>query len=83
MKLARKAFLLASTMTLVASCGTSTSSVRLSGAGASFPAKIYTRWFKDLSNDGGPKLIIKQLVLVLEEKHLLTKQLILVPQMIL
>ena len=22
---------------------------RLSGAGASFPAKIYTRWFKDLS----------------------------------
>ncbi len=56
MKLARKAFLLASTMTLVASCGTSTSSVRLSGAGASFPAKIYTRWFKDLSNDGGPKV---------------------------
>ena len=56
MKLAKKAFLLASTMTLVASCGTSTSSVRLSGAGASFPAKIYTRWFKDLSNDGGPKV---------------------------
>ena len=56
MKLARKAFLLASTMTLVASCGTSTSSLRLSGAGASFPAKIYTRWFKDLSNDGGPKV---------------------------
>ena len=52
MKLAKKAFLLASTMTLVASCGTQTSSVRLSGAGASFPAKIYTRWFKDLSNDG-------------------------------
>ena len=56
MKLAKIAFLLASTMTLVASCGTSTSSVRLSGAGASFPAKIYTRWFKDLSNDGGPKV---------------------------
>ena len=56
MKLAKKAFLLASTMTLVASCGTSTSSMRLSGAGASFPAKIYTRWFKDLSNDGGPKV---------------------------
>ena len=60
MKLAKKAFLLASTMTLVASCGTQSSkefsSVRLSGAGASFPAKIYTRWFKDLANEGGPKV---------------------------
>ncbi len=27
---------------------------RLSGAGASFPAKIYTRWFKDLASEGGP-----------------------------
>ena len=29
---------------------------RLSGAGASFPAKIYTRWFKDLANEGGPRV---------------------------
>ena len=29
---------------------------RLSGAGASFPAKIYTRWFKDLSSEGGPRV---------------------------
>ena len=29
---------------------------RLSGAGASFPAKIYTRWFKDLSESGGPRV---------------------------
>jgi len=52
----KKALLLASTMTLIASCGTSTSSVRLSGAGASFPSKVYTRWFKDLSKEGGPKV---------------------------
>ena len=25
---------------------------RLSGAGASFPAKIYTRWFSDLARSG-------------------------------
>ena len=29
---------------------------RLSGAGASFPAKIYTRWFSDLAKEGGPKV---------------------------
>ena len=29
---------------------------RLSGAGASFPAKIYTRWFYELSKDGGPRV---------------------------
>ena len=61
MRLAKKVFLLASTLTLVASCGTQSSkndfsSVRLSGNGASFPAKIYTRWFKDLANEGGPKV---------------------------
>ena len=61
MRLAKKVFLLASTLTLVASCGAQSSkndfsSVRLSGAGASFPAKIYTRWFKDLADEGGPKV---------------------------
>ena len=30
--------------------------VRLSGAGASFPAKIYTRWFSDLAKEGGPRV---------------------------
>ena len=29
---------------------------RLSGAGASFPSKIYTRWFSDLARSGGPKV---------------------------
>ena len=31
-------------------------SKRLSGAGASFPSKIYTRWFFDLAKDGGPRV---------------------------
>jgi phosphate transport system substrate-binding protein len=63
MKLAKRAFLLASTLTLVASCGNQSSkkevdfsSVRLTGMGASFPSKIYTRWFKDLADEGGPKV---------------------------
>ncbi len=34
----------------------STSKVYLSGAGATFPAKIYTRWFSDLAKSGGPKV---------------------------
>tara|TARA_B100001996_G_scaffold230572_1_gene177845 strand:+ start:568 stop:1536 length:969 start_codon:yes stop_codon:yes gene_type:complete len=29
---------------------------RLSGAGASFPAKIYTRWFSDLAKEGGARV---------------------------
>jgi len=29
---------------------------RLSGAGASFPSKIYTRWFADLASEGGPRV---------------------------
>ena len=40
------------------SCGTSnsTSKTRLSSAGATFPAKIYTRWFSNLAAMGGPKV---------------------------
>ena len=29
---------------------------RLTGAGASFPKNIYTRWFSDLAKSGGPKI---------------------------
>ena len=48
---------------------------RLSGAGASFPAKIYTRWFKDLSElKVAQELTIRQLDLVVEEKHSSTRQ---------
>jgi len=31
-------------------------SKRLSGAGATFPSKIYTRWFFDLARSGGPRV---------------------------
>ncbi len=31
-------------------------SKRLSGLGASFPSKIYTRWFFDLAKSGGPRI---------------------------
>jgi len=31
-------------------------SKRLSGAGASFPWKIYTRWFSDLAKSGVPRV---------------------------
>ncbi len=45
-------------LTGLVSCGSSesTSNLRLSGAGATFPAKIYTRWFSDLAKSGGPKV---------------------------
>mgnify|MGYP007000126964 len=29
---------------------------RLSGAGASFPSKIYTRWFSDVAKSGGARV---------------------------
>ncbi len=31
-------------------------SKRLSGAGATFPSRIYTRWFFDLAKSGGPRV---------------------------
>ncbi|AAQ00619.1 MULTISPECIES: phosphate ABC transporter substrate-binding protein PstS [Prochlorococcus] len=42
----------------ITACGSSdsTSGVRLNGAGASFPAKIYTRWFADQAEEGGPRV---------------------------
>ena len=61
MSFLKKAASIASTgiigATLVA-CGSSdsTSGIRLSGAGASFPSKIYTRWFAALNNEGGPRV---------------------------
>ena len=56
MRFTTKALLLVSTITLVSACGTSTSSIRLSGAGATFPSKIYTRWFSDYAKSGGAKV---------------------------
>ena len=61
MSFAKKAFIFSSvlaTSTGLFACGSSdsTSSGRLSGAGATFPAKVYTRWFSDLAKSGGPKV---------------------------
>ena len=49
-----KKALLSSSLLVLAACGSPT--VRLSGAGASFPSKIYTRWFSDYAKSGGVKV---------------------------
>ena len=55
MNIAKKALVFTSIVAIAA--GTSVSAkTRLSGAGASFPAKIYTRWFFDLAKSGGPRV---------------------------
>ena len=54
MSFAQKALLVFSALGLGA-C-TSASSEKLNGAGASFPAKIYQRWFADLAKAGGPQV---------------------------
>ena len=59
MTFSKKALLLASTLVLgtgITACGSSGTSSKISGAGATFPAKIYTRWFSDLAKSGGPKV---------------------------
>ena len=60
MNIAKKALVFTSVVAIAAGtsvAGTSVSArTRLSGAGASFPAKIYTRWFKDLATSGGPRV---------------------------
>ena len=42
----------------IVGCGSteSNSRIRLSGAGATFPSKIYTRWFADLADEEGPRV---------------------------
>ena len=55
MNIAKKALVFTSVVAIAA--GTSVSAkTRLSGAGASFPAKIYTRWFFDLAKSGVPRV---------------------------
>ena len=59
MTILKKGFLLSSLVVLgagITACSTSGSSGRLSGAGATFPAKIYTRWFSELAKAGGPQV---------------------------
>ena len=55
MGIAEKSFVL-SALFILGSGGSAFASSRLSGAGASFPAKIYTRWFSDLAKEGGPRV---------------------------
>ena len=50
----KKTLLIAAALLTAVSPATAAS--RLSGAGASFPAKIYTRWFSDLAKEGGPRV---------------------------
>ena len=61
MTLTKKTFFWSSILALpegISACSSSdsTSSFLLNGAGESFPAKAYTRWFSDLSKSGGPKV---------------------------
>ncbi|WP_197459770.1 substrate-binding domain-containing protein, partial [Prochlorococcus sp. MIT 1303] len=59
MSFSKKALLLFSVVVLsagITACSTSSSSGRLSGAGATFPAKIYTRWFSELAKAEGPQV---------------------------
>lgn len=55
MSFAKKALILSSLLALGAGVS-ATAAVRLNGAGASFPAKIYERWFSDLAKSGGPQV---------------------------
>ena len=55
MSIFKKTLILSSAISLILS-PSAMASKRLSGAGASFPAKIYTRWFFDLAKSGGPRV---------------------------
>ena len=59
MTFTKKALLLTSTLVIgagITACGSSGTASKINGAGATFPAKIYTRWFSDLAKSGGPKV---------------------------
>ena len=55
MSILKKTLILSSAISLIFS-PSAMASKRLSGAGASFPSKIYTRWFFDLAKSGGPRV---------------------------
>ena len=55
MSIFKKALTFSSAISLILS-PSAMASKRLSGAGASFPSKIYTRWFFDLAKAGGPRV---------------------------
>ena len=51
-----KSFFLFSSFIFISIGSSSFAGSRLSGAGATFPAKIYTRWFSDLAKEGGARV---------------------------
>ena len=51
----KKTLIFSSAISLILS-PSAMASKRLSGAGATFPSKIYTRWFFDLAKSGGPRV---------------------------
>jgi len=55
MSIFKKTLILSSAISLILS-PSAMASKRLSGAGATFPSKIYTRWFFDLAKSGGPRV---------------------------
>ena len=59
MSFSKKPFLLTCSFVLgagLSACDSSVKTPKLISAGATFPAKIYTRWFSDLAKSGGPKV---------------------------
>ena len=55
MSFAKKTLIFSSLLALGAGMAAS-AAPRLNGAGASFPAKMYQRWFAELAKSGGPKV---------------------------
>ena len=55
MSFAKKALLLSSMLALGVGMSASAAG-KLNGAGATFPAKIYQRWFAELAKSGGPRV---------------------------
>ena len=55
MSILKKSLILSSAISLILA-PSAMASKRLSGAGASFPSKIYTRWFFDFAKSGGPRV---------------------------
>ena len=55
MSFAKKALLLSSVLALGVGMSASAAG-KLNGAGATFPAKIYQRWFAELAKSGGPRV---------------------------
>ena len=61
MSVSKKILVLSSLLALGAGMSAS-AAPRINGAGASFPAKIYQRWFAELARSGGPQVNYQSVV---------------------